>query len=83
MPIIPTAFPHGLPAALATSTHAVVEMVFPRRDFSDSINPDKLFQTSQRYWMQVAVCIGSAISTIGSLMAVYWFAKMQRKFRHK
>jgi len=83
MPTLPNILQHGLSTALATSGDAVATIIERKRDFSDSIDPAKLFIVSQRYWMQVAVCICSAISLTSSLLAIYWFAKMKRKFRHK
>jgi len=51
--------------------------------FSQRIDPASLYSIAQVEAIQAAACVIAGISLLGSLVAIYWFTRMKKKFRHK
>lgn len=52
----------------------------PPRSVYTSDDPTDLLRTSQ---VRIAAVVCSGVSTVASLLALYWFCRMEKKFRHQ
>lgn len=59
------------------------DVLLQPRKFSHTLDTTSLYSPGQILAIQLAAGIVALISLLGSLLALYWFAMMRKKFRHR